>query len=95
MRCTVDVPTVTLGVERSMLNMGASAEKLMSVAPESIMPVACKEDVYGLVVMAGLKLAVLVLCSLDFIKIKLCFLTVSLLSQSASPTWWALVPFFS
>ena len=32
----------------------------MSVALESIMPVACKEDVYWLVVKAGLKLAVLV-----------------------------------
>ena len=38
------------------------------------MPVACKEDVYGLVVMAGLKLAVLVNGSLDFLK--LCVLNV-------------------
>ena len=48
----------------------------MSVAPESIMPVACKEDVYGLVFLAGLKLAVLVHCYLDFLKLKLCVLTV-------------------
>ena len=42
----------------------------MSVAPESIMPVACKEDVYWLVVKAGLKLAVLVNGSLlDFLKL--------------------------
>ena len=39
------------------------------------MPVACNEDVYGLVVMAGLKLAVLVHVSLDFIKLKWCVLT--------------------
>ena len=39
------------------------------------MPVACNEDVYGLVVMAGLKLAVLVHGSLDFIKLKWCVLT--------------------
>ena len=58
--CPVDVPTVTLGASRSMLTMGASAEKYMSVAPESTIPVACKEDVFFLVVMAGLKLAVLV-----------------------------------
>ena len=38
------------------------------------MPVACKEDAYGLVVMAGLKLAVLVNWSLDFPK--LCVITV-------------------
>ena len=48
----------------------------MSVAPEYIMPVACKEDVYGLVVMEGLKLAVLVNWSLDFLKLKLCVITV-------------------
>ena len=48
----------------------------MSVAPESIIPVACKEDVYGLVVMAGLKLAVLFHWSLDFLKLKLCVHTV-------------------
>ena len=41
----------------------------MSVSLESIMPVDCKEDVYGLVVMAGLKLAVLVNGSLDFLKL--------------------------
>ena len=40
------------------------------------MPVACNEDVYGLVVMAGLKLAVMVNGSLDFLKLKLCVLTV-------------------
>ena len=48
----------------------------MSVAPESIMPVACKEDLYGLVVVVGLKLAVLVNGSLDFLRLKLCVLTV-------------------
>ena len=48
----------------------------MSVAPESSMPVACKEDVYGLVVMSGLKLAVLFNGSLDFLKLKLYVLTV-------------------
>ena len=53
--CPVAVPTVTLGSARSMLTMGASAEKYMSVAPESTMPVACKQDVCFLVVMAGLK----------------------------------------
>ena len=47
----------------------------MSVAPESIMLVDCKEDVYGLVFMAGLKLAVLVNWYLDFLKLKLCVLT--------------------
>ena len=41
----------------------------MSVAPESIIPVACKEDVYGIFVMAGIKLAVLVNGSLDFLKL--------------------------
>ena len=40
------------------------------------MLVAYKEDVYGLVVMVGLKLAVLVNGSLDFLKLKLCVLTV-------------------
>ena len=48
----------------------------MSVAPEYSIPVACKEDLYGLVVMAGLKLAVLVNWSLDFLKLKLCVLAV-------------------
>ena len=48
----------------------------MSVSPESIMPVACKEDVYGLVVMEILKLSVLVHWYLDFLKLKLCVLTV-------------------
>ena len=38
---TVAVPTVTFGSERSMLTMGESAEKYISIAPESIMPVAC------------------------------------------------------
>ena len=37
----VAVPTFTFGAERSMLTMGASAEKWISVAPESTMPVAC------------------------------------------------------
>ena len=36
----VAVPTLNVGTDRSMLNMGASAEKYMSVAPESIMYVA-------------------------------------------------------
>ena len=40
------------------------------------MPVACKEYVYGIVVMAGLKLSVLFNGSLDFLKLKLCVLTV-------------------
>ena len=35
------VPTVTFGAEQSTLTMGASAEKYISVAPESTMPVAC------------------------------------------------------
>ena len=48
----------------------------MSVALESIVLVGCKEDVYGLVVMAGLKLAVLVHRYLDFLRLKLCVLTV-------------------
>ena len=48
----------------------------MSVAPKSIMPVDCKEYIYGLVVMVGLKLSVLVNGYLDFIKLKLCVLTV-------------------
>ena len=66
----VAVPTVTLGAARSMLTMGASAEKYMSVAPESTMPVSCKEGVCFLVVMAVLKLAVLVngYLDLDFLK---------------------------
>ena len=58
-----------------MLTMGALAEKYMSVAPESTMLVACKEDVCLLVVMAGLKVAVLVNGSLDFLK-KILLLTV-------------------
>ena len=41
----------------------------MSVALESSMMVACKEDLYGLVVIVGLKLAVLVYGSLDFLKL--------------------------
>ena len=65
--CTVAVPTVTLGAARSMLTIGVSAEKYMSEAPESTMPVACKEDVRLLGVMARLKLAVLVNGSLDFL----------------------------
>ena len=53
-----------------MLTMGALEEKQMSVAPESIIPVACKEDVYWLVVKAGLKLAVLFNGSLlEFLKL--------------------------
>ena len=58
----------------------------MSVAPESSMPVACKEDVYGIVVMAVLKLAVLVNGSLDFLKLKLCVLTVPHLHKRP-PGW--------
>ena len=73
--CPVALPTVTLGAAWSMLTMGASAEKYMSVSPESTMPVACKENVFFLVVMAGLKLAVLVNVYLDFLK-KLLVLTV-------------------
>ena len=38
----VAVPTVTFGPEQSVFTMGASAEKKISVAPESIMPVACR-----------------------------------------------------
>ena len=41
----------------------------MSVAPEYIMPVTCKEVVYGIVVMVGLKLAALVNGYLDFLKL--------------------------
>ena len=42
----------------------------MSASPEYIIPVACKEDVYWLVVKAGLKLAVLVNGSLlNFLKL--------------------------
>ena len=42
----------------------------MSVDPEYIIPVACMEDLYWLVVKAGLKLAVLVNGSLlDFLKL--------------------------
>ena len=53
-----------------MLTMGASAEKYISLAPESIVPVACKEDLYWLVVKAVLKLAVLVNgLLLDFLKL--------------------------
>ena len=66
--CPVAVPTVTLGAARSMLTMGALAEKYMSVAPESTMTVACKEDICLLVVMARLKLELLVNGSLDFLK---------------------------
>ena len=50
-----------------MLTMGALAEKYISVAPESTMPVACKEDGCLLVVMVELKLEVLVNGSLDFL----------------------------
>ena len=39
--CPVAVPTLTFGAERLTLTMGASAEKEISVAPESTMPVAC------------------------------------------------------
>ena len=59
-----------------MLTMGVSEEKYMSVDPESTMPVTCKEDVCFLVVMAGIKLAVLVNGYLDFLK-KIPVLTVS------------------
>ena len=38
--CPVGVPTLTVGDKRSMLTMGASAAKYMSLAPESTMPVA-------------------------------------------------------
>ena len=42
----------------------------MFVAPESIMTVACNEDVYWIVVKAGLKLSVLVNGSLlEFLKL--------------------------
>ena len=37
--CPVAVPTLTVGTERSVLTMGESAAKYMSVAPESTMPV--------------------------------------------------------
>ena len=40
----------------------------MSVALESIIPVACKKDVFFLVVIVGLQLALLVNGSLDFLK---------------------------
>ena len=66
--CPVFVPTVTLGAVRSMLTMGASGEKYISVALESTIPVTCKEDVFVLVVMTGLKLLVLVNGSLDILK---------------------------
>ena len=72
--CPVAVPTVTLGAERSMFTMGASAEKYMSVAPEYIIPVACMEDLYWIVVKAGLKLTVLVNGSLlDLLKLLVLF----------------------
>ena len=51
-----------------MLTMGASAEKYMSVALESTIPVDCREDGCLSVVMSGLKLAVLGNGSLDFLK---------------------------
>ena len=50
-----------------MLTVGVSEEKYMSVDPESTMLVTCKEDVCFLVVMAGIKLAVLVNGSLEFL----------------------------
>ena len=53
-----------------MLTMEVSAENYMSVAPESTMPVACNECVCFLVVMTGLKLAVLVIGSLDLDSLK-------------------------
>ena len=62
--CPVDVPTFTLGAERSMMTMGASSEKYISVSPESIMPVACMVDLYWLDVKVRLKLAVCVKGSL-------------------------------
>ena len=37
----VAVPTVTFRAERSILTIRASAEKYISVAPESMMPLAC------------------------------------------------------
>ena len=66
--CPVAVPTVTLGAARSMLTMGSSVEKYMSVAPESTIPVACKEGVCFL--LEGLKLSVLVNGSLDLYFLK-------------------------
>ena len=39
---------------RPMLTMGASAEKYMSVAPESTMPMACMEVEFFLFVIVGL-----------------------------------------
>ena len=58
-----------------MLTMDALVEKYMSVAPESTMLVACKEDVCLLGLIAGLKVALLVNGFLDSLK-KLLLLTV-------------------
>ena len=47
----------------------------MFMAPESFMPVVCKEDVYWLVVKAGLNLAVLVNeLLLEFLKLLVLYL---------------------
>ena len=43
----VAVPNLTVGSERLMLTMGASAAKSMSVAPESTMPVAVMSGLLG------------------------------------------------
>ena len=45
---------MTVGAARSMLTMGASAEKYMSVVPESNMPVACMGVEFFLFVMVVL-----------------------------------------
>ena len=45
--CPVAVPTLTVGDKIPMLTMGASAAKLMSVAPETTMPVAVMSGLLG------------------------------------------------
>ena len=54
----VAVPTLTFGAERSMLTIGASVEKYMSVAPEFTMNVAVVSGLIGKdMSRVGLKLA--------------------------------------
>ena len=56
--CPVAVPTLNFGAERSMLTIGASAEKQMYVDPESTMPVAVVSRLIGKdLFRVGLKLA--------------------------------------
>ena len=57
----VAVPTLTFGDKRSMLTIGESVEKYMSVSPESTMPVDFLSGLLGIVSVdmsrVGLKLA--------------------------------------